>query len=119
MTEEQKKYFEEMANISKALAHPTRLFIVHELSNSEHCVCELTELIEADTSTVSKHLSVLRNAGIITSEKRANMVYYRLRCPCVLDFFQCIIDVIDSKAEFSGKQIKQACNIFTSTGETK
>jgi ArsR family transcriptional regulator, arsenate/arsenite/antimonite-responsive transcriptional repressor len=111
MTEEQRKYFGEMAQISKALAHPTRLFIVHVLSEKEHCVCELTELIEADTSTVSKHLSVLKNAGIITFEKRANMVYYRLLCPCVLDFFQCIVDVIDAKTELNGKQIRQVCNL--------
>jgi ArsR family transcriptional regulator len=72
------------AKVLKALAHPTRLFIVEELAKSEHCVCELTEMIGADTSTVSKHLSVLKSAGIVQDDKRGLMVYYRLANPCVL-----------------------------------
>ena len=86
--------YQEMAKISKALAHPTRMFIIDKLNEKEHCVCELTEMIGADISTVSKHLSVLRNAGIISAEKRSNMVYYTLRCSCVLNIFSCVLDVI-------------------------
>jgi ArsR family transcriptional regulator len=119
MTEEQKKYFEEIALISKALAHPTRLFIVQMLSEKEHCVCELKDMIEADVSTVSKHLSVLRNAGIITSEKRANMVFYQLRCTCVLDFFQCIHNVIDANAILYQEQKTHTCKLKLPIGEAK
>ena len=55
----------------KALAHPSRLFIVDELSRSgERCVCELTEMVGADMSTVSRHLAMLKGAGIIEDEKR-------------------------------------------------
>jgi len=50
------------AKVMKALAHSSRLFIVDELSRGERCVCELTEMIGADVSTVSKHLAVLREA---------------------------------------------------------
>ena len=57
--------FQLRAGILKALAHPTRLFIVDELSRGERCVCELTEMIGADVSTVSRHLSLLKNAGIM------------------------------------------------------
>jgi DNA-binding transcriptional ArsR family regulator len=56
---------EARARIMKALAHPSRLFIVDELSRGERCVCELTEMIGADVSTVSKHLALLKNAGIV------------------------------------------------------
>lgn len=91
--------FERRAKIIKALAHPSRLYIVDELSRGERCVCELTKLVGADISTVSKHLSVLRSAGIVRDEKRANLVYYSLRVPCVLRFFDCIGAVIDSLAE--------------------
>lgn len=86
------------AKILKALAHPTRLFIVDVLSKNEKCVCELTEMIGADTSTVSKHLSVLKNAGIVKTEKRAKMVYYKLSYPCVLNFFSCVDNVIKKNA---------------------
>ena len=86
--------FESRARIIKALAHPTRLFIVDALSRQEHCVCELTEMIGADTSTVSKHLAILYNVGIIDNEKRGTMVYYSLKTPCVLNFIQCTESVM-------------------------
>lgn len=86
------------ANIIKAMAHPSRLLIIDALAVKELCVCELTELIGADTSTVSKHLSVLKNAGIVTDEKRGTMVYYRLRVSCIMNFFGCIESVMESSA---------------------
>jgi len=91
--------FEARATIIKAMAHPTRLFIVDELSRKERCVCELTEMIGADTSTVSKHLSILRSAGIVQNEKRGSQIFYRLRMPCILNFFDCVETVIRSTAE--------------------
>ncbi len=87
------------AKIIKAMAHPTRLFIVDELSRGEMCVCELTRMIGADISTVSKHLSILRNAGIISDEKRGTQVYYSLRVPCVLNFFSCVESVLQSNTK--------------------
>ena len=69
------------ANVFKALAHPSRLLIVEQLAQNERCVCELTEMIGADMSTVSKHLSVLKGAGIIQDDKRGLQVYYRLKMP--------------------------------------
>jgi DNA-binding transcriptional ArsR family regulator len=89
-----KAKFELRAKFVKAMAHPTRLFIIDELSRQECCVCELTEMIGADTSTVSKHLTILKNAGLVKDEKRGTMVYYHLRCPCILDFFGCIEAVV-------------------------
>lgn len=77
------------ARLLKAMAHPTRIFIIEELARGERCVCELTRLIEADMSTVSRHLSVLKNAGIVQDEKRGNQVFYRLRVRCILGFFDC------------------------------
>ena len=86
------------SKIIKALSHPSRLFIVQELNKGERCVCELTELIGADTSTISRHLSVLRNAGIIADDKRGNQVYYTLKVPCVLNFLSCVEVVLESNA---------------------
>lgn len=90
--------FAARARIMKAMAHPTRLFIVDELSREERCVCELTDMIGADISTVSKHLSVLKNAGIVQDDKRGSQVFYSLRVPCVLNFFSCVESVIESAA---------------------
>jgi ArsR family transcriptional regulator len=83
------------------MAHPTRLFIVEELSRGERCVCELTEMVGADVSTVSKHLAVLKNVGLVGTAKRGSHVFYRLRMPCVLNFFGCVENVIKAKAEES------------------
>ncbi len=85
--------YEQMAVIMKAMAHPTRLFILDRLNEREHCVCELKDLIGADMSTVSKHLSVLRNAGIIANRKHNNQVFYNLLCPCVLNMYGCVTEV--------------------------
>ncbi len=90
--------YEEQARIIKALSHPSRLIIVDELNISKRCVSELTELVGSDTSTVSKHLSVLKNAGLVFVEKKGTTVYYHLRMPCILDFFSCIESVIEANA---------------------
>lgn len=90
--------FEARAKIIKAMAHPTRLFIVDQLSRRELCVWELTEKIGADVSTVSKHLTILKNAGIVRDDKRGTQVFYQLLVPCVLNFFSCVESVMESKA---------------------
>lgn len=90
---------EARAKIIKAMAHPSRLFIVEELAKNERCVSELTEMIGADVSTVSKHLSVLSNVSIVRSEKRGNQVFYHLQTPCILNFFGCVEAVIESTAK--------------------
>jgi len=91
----------------KALAHPTRLFIVDELAKGERCVSELQGLVGADISTVSKHLALLKSAGVITDDKRGLQVFYRLQTPCVLNVFECVRQVQDAvkpvrKARTSG-----------------
>lgn len=98
MNPETQARFQARARIIKAMAHPTRLFIVDQLSRQERCVCELTDMIGADVSTVSKHLSVLRNAGIVQYDKRGSQVFYSLRVPCVVNFFSCVESVIESTA---------------------
>lgn len=99
MYQQRKKHFEARAKVLKALAHPSRLYIVEELEKGERCVCDLTEQIGADVSTVSKHLSVLKQAGIVLDEKRGNQVFYQLRVPCILNFFGCVESVLENQAE--------------------
>jgi ArsR family transcriptional regulator len=94
MTQEQRQKYQVRADILKALAHPTRLFIVEELSRQERCVQDITAMIGVDISTVSKHLAILKRAGIVRDEKRGSQVYYYLRTPCVTLFFSCIESVL-------------------------
>ena len=87
-----------MGLVAKALAHESRLMIIDALKDKDMCVLDLTQLIGADQSTVSKHLSVLKNAGILEDRKDSNRVFYHLKTPCVINFFECAMEVIRSKA---------------------
>ena len=79
------------AMIYKALGHPTRLFIIEYLNdNGERCVCELTDILRFDISTISKHLNVLRKAGLVTYRKDGQMVFYRSNIPCLNEILDCI-----------------------------
>ena len=87
------------AEVFKALGHPSRLLIVDELAQGERCVADLTELVGADMSTVSNHLSVLRNAGLVIDERRGQQVFYRLGAPCVTKVFQCLEEMRAARSE--------------------
>lgn len=93
MTENDKARYNAQAKVHKALAHPTRLFIVEQLSKQERCVNELTEMIGVEMPTVSRHLSVLKGAGILEDDKRGAQVFYRLKTTCVMNFFRCVTEV--------------------------
>lgn len=97
MQQKRKTRLEARAKVLKAMAHPSRLFILEELEKSERCVCDLTEMIGADVSTISKHLSVLKHAGIVVDDKRGNQVFYQLRVPCIMNFFDCVETVLSEQ----------------------
>ena len=84
--------FRKGADVFKALGNPNRLLIVDALGKGEHCVADLTKLVGLDISTVSTHLSVLRNVGIVADERRGTQVFYTLKNPCVLNIFCCLDD---------------------------
>lgn len=90
--------YQRHARVFKALGHGTRLFIVRELGRGERCVQDLQQLVGADMSTVSKHLSVLREAGLVRDERRGNQIFYSLAAPCVLEFMTCVEGVADGRA---------------------
>ena len=111
------------AQILKALAHPTRLFLVDELAKrGEECVCKLTALVGSDMSTVSRHLALLKWAGIVQDEKRGSMVYYRLRVKCIMDFFRCVESVLACNGDECAGQCDSstwACDTVTRAPVTK
>jgi len=86
--------YEARARVAKALAHPTRLLILDALAAGEKCVCQLTELVDADQSTVSKHISILKQAGIIEDRKDGPRTFYRARIHCLKGLWDCIESVL-------------------------
>ena len=94
--------YKEKSKIFKALAHPTRLFIVDKLFVEELCVTDLMDGIDADVSTVSRHLSVLKNAGIVKDERRGSMVFYSLAMPCVVEVFNCVAKELGARSQEPG-----------------
>ena len=72
-----------VSEVFKALGHPSRVFIAETLREGERCVCEMSAMVGADVSTVSRHLAVLRKAGIVTDRKEGTTVYYSLACDCL------------------------------------
>jgi DNA-binding transcriptional ArsR family regulator len=92
------------AKVAKALAHESRLMLIDALREKEMCVCDLVEMVGSDQSTVSKHLGILKNVGIVQDRREGNKVFYSLKTPCVLNFFQCALEVIrySIKEQISG-----------------
>lgn len=97
---------EARAGVIKALGHPTRLWIVEELASGPRCVCEFVEAVGSDFSTVSKHLLVLKNAGIVDIDKRGKQIFYSLRVPCILNFLGCVTEVLRADAESRSRVLK-------------
>ncbi|MCL6520614.1 MAG: metalloregulator ArsR/SmtB family transcription factor [Armatimonadetes bacterium] len=94
-----RRIYELRAKIIKAMAHPSRLMIIDELAKGERCVYELRDLVGSDISTVSKHLAVMKDAGIVIDRKVGQQVFYSLRVPCILNFFGCVEAVMKAVAE--------------------
>lgn len=107
MVDPHKKYIAEQAKIFKALGHPSRLLMVDALRSGEKCVCDLKALVGDDMSTVSKHLSVLKEAGIVLTEKRGTSIYYRLAIACLDSFLSCTCKMLE-------KRISEQVNMLNS-----
>ena len=107
MYKENIEYYKTQARVVKAIAHPARLFILERLRNKEYCVNSLTEELGYDTSTVSKHLSILKNVGLISDEKRGLNVFYKLRTPCVLDMLLCVNKTVRQVSERNLKYLEK------------
>ena len=106
MNKRQKTFYEVRAKVIKAMAHPSRLYIVDLLAEKDRCVNDLTRKVGVDMSTVSKHLSILKNAGIIENRKTGTTVYYHLKMPCIMNFFGCVESVLKTSALEQLQQIR-------------
>lgn len=84
------------SGIIKAMAHPVRLVVIEYLKDGPRTFSEVFGLFRLDKSTISKHLLVLKEAGIVSSKKSGSDMIYTLEVPCVTDFFGCVTAVIEN-----------------------
>jgi ArsR family transcriptional regulator len=94
------------ADILKALAHPVRVLIVDALTAGDRCVCELNMLSDIDQSGLSRHLAILKKAGIVSDRRDGMKVFYHLETPCILKAFTCAFEVVKDHAQRRSRLLK-------------
>lgn len=97
----QKKHllYEKQAEIVKAIAHPLRIAVIDFLQKGPQCVCDIAVAVGSERSNVSRHLSVMVSAGILESRKDGLKVIYKLKTPCILNFFSCVTKCLQQRAK--------------------
>jgi DNA-binding transcriptional ArsR family regulator len=102
-----RQLFEKQARIAQAIGHPIRLEIIDFLKDGEQCVCDIAGQIGAERSNVSRHLSIMVAAGVLEHRKEGLKVIYKLKCPCILEFFKCMSGVLKQQARESKKLLAE------------
>lgn len=108
-----------IADVLKAIADPTRLKILHCLHDGELCVTNILETVGGSQANISKHLSVLRRAGLVDCKREGLNVYYRIIddgvfaiCRSVCDSLEIRLDrehqvIVDGRREIENKSPKR------------
>lgn len=87
---------EELADLFKAMAHPTRLHILSMLRQGELCVCHIENALGRRQPYISQQLMVLRDSGAVESRKDGLQVYYRIRDPRINRLLDAALDDLDA-----------------------
>ena len=103
MNKNKQLLYEKQAEIARAIAHPLRIAIINFLKEGQQCVCDIAEYVGSERSNVSRHLSVMANAGLLEYRKDGLKVIYKLKCVCIVDFFSCVTSVLKQQARDSNK----------------
>ena len=106
LSQQQQLLFEKQAEIVKAIAHPLRIAIINFLKDGERCVCDIAENVGSERSNVSRHLSVMSAAGVLEYRKDGLKVIYKLKTPCVLEFFSCVTNVLKQQIKENEKLLR-------------
>jgi DNA-binding transcriptional ArsR family regulator len=93
------KILEGQASILKALGQPTRLQILELLKDGERCVCEIFPAISQEQANVSKHLSILKQVGILESRKEGLRILYRIKTPEILNLLSGVSKLLKAQAQ--------------------
>ena len=99
-------WLQKRLNVCKAIANSTRLQILDFLREGEKCVCELLPLLELEQSNVSQHLTILKNAGIVTSRKKGQHVLYKVRNEKIFDLMDDLDAMLVSELEEASELLK-------------
>lgn len=99
MNAEQKRMYKLMAQVISAAGHEIRLAILDYLRDGEQCVCDIADHVSANRSNVSRHLSVMLNAGLVAQRKEGLKMMYSLRTPCILNITDCVTGVLKERAQ--------------------
>jgi ArsR family transcriptional regulator, arsenate/arsenite/antimonite-responsive transcriptional repressor len=102
MKKEQKKAPDaavQKASILKALAHPTRIRLFESLADGEKTVGELVQIAGEKDANTSRHLSVLRSAGLVATRKDGLNVFYSNNLPCLLPMLVCVNEAVCNIAD--------------------
>ncbi|HBA82509.1 MAG TPA: transcriptional regulator [Verrucomicrobia bacterium] len=94
------------SDILKALAHPVRVMIVDALTDGDRCGCEFNQLAGIDQSGISRHLAILKKAGILTDRREGMKVFYHLQTPCILKAFECAVEVVREDVQRRNRVLK-------------
>jgi ArsR family transcriptional regulator len=94
------------AEILKAMAHPVRVLIVDVLTGGNHCVRDLNRLARINQSNVSRHLAILKKAGIVSDRRTGMKVFYHLETPCILKAFDCAAEVVHADSRRRNDYLK-------------
>ena len=106
LSKKKRLLFEKEADVVKAVAHPVRIAIVDFLKSRPQCVCDIAEHVGSERSNVSRHLSVMVSAGVLEYHKEGLKVIYKLKTPCMLDFFSCVRGVLKQQAKENEKLLR-------------
>lgn len=90
--------YEQQAAVAKAIGHPIRMAILDFLRGGEQCVCDIAVAVGSERSNISRHLSMMVTAGVLSSEKRGLKVIYSVRTPCVLGFVDAMGECLRERA---------------------
>ena len=106
LTKKKQLLLEKQAQVAKAIAHPLRIAIIDFLKDGQQCVCDIAEHVGSERSNVSRHLSVMVGAGVLEYRKEGLKVIYKLRTPCILEFFSCVTACLKQQAKENEKLLK-------------
>ena len=106
LSKNKQQIFEKQAQVAKAISHPLRIGVLDFLRSGPQCVCDIAGHLGSERSNVSRHLSVMTNAGVLESRKDGLKVIYTLKTPCILDFFACVTDVLRQQAKENRELLK-------------
>ena len=87
------------ANILKALAHPLRVRIFEAIADGKKSVGEIVQLVGEKEANTSRHLALLRTAGLVEARKEGMNVYYSNKMPCLISMLSCVEQAVCNIAD--------------------